>query len=204
MVRSRIISGFITNNRSSPAFQTGVTLIELLVALSILGFAAGLVVLNAPPARPAAKSLAEEMASRLVAAKDASILTGASHRLEFAGSDYRITRYAGRDEWVSISNWRGLPEQGVVLSMTKNDISKDNALALNGGSNEPETAQLFDDFVLTNDKESTKESKRDGITEYFVIDPLTATNAFEARIEGERTVWTVKYSAVGDVTIVGQ
>lgn len=172
--------------------QRGVTLVELLVALSILGFTAALVVLNAPPPRPPAKALALEMAARVLSARDAALMSGAAHRLEVIEGDYRITRYTGDDVWRPVTPWRTPRREGVSLTIRIDDPTGDNALALNGGESR------FSDFTL--DEEARVEAN----TDYVALDPFGPSAQFSARFSDRRTLWRVDHDPMGVVTVKRQ
>ncbi len=85
MERRRLI-----NRRESSA---GFTLVETLLALAILAFAAGVVVLNAPARRSAAQLDAEKFAARLQFAVEMATLNGEPLRLAITDAEYHYLRF---------------------------------------------------------------------------------------------------------------
>jgi len=116
--------------------QRGFTLIEMLIALMIVGLAASVVILNAPPAGQTAKKEATRFAARLSAASSEAIITGEVLGLELFTDGYRFLRYRGGD-WVEadgrvLSPW--LLEAGLSLSFGVGETVslKDNDKIISG------------------------------------------------------------------------
>ena len=85
------------------ARRTGFTLIELLVTLTIVGLAAGAVVLTMPAPRPAVAIEAERFAARLVQAREEAVLTNRPVAVEVTATGYRFTRHDGAD-WALLTD----------------------------------------------------------------------------------------------------
>lgn len=107
----------MTENRCASS-QRGFTLVEMLIALMILGLAASVVILNAPPAGQTAKKEATRFAARLGAASSEAVITGEVLGLEMFSDGYRFLRY--RDGLWSEAQGRVLSawalEPGLTLS----------------------------------------------------------------------------------------
>lgn len=73
--------------------QSGVTLVELLIAIFILGVATSVVVLNAPSAGQSVEREAKRLAARLKAASDEAVTTGTVVGFVASPSSYRFERY---------------------------------------------------------------------------------------------------------------
>ncbi|WP_164157967.1 GspH/FimT family pseudopilin [Sandarakinorhabdus rubra] len=64
-----------------PARDAGFTLVELVVAMLIIGIASAAIVLGLPDGRDSARTAAERLAARAVAARDLAIVSGRPVRL---------------------------------------------------------------------------------------------------------------------------
>lgn len=81
--------------------QAGFTLVELMVALLVLGLLSAAVVLSLPPASGALATEAGHLAARLAAAARMSVLTGETRGVVFDDAGYTLLRLrAGR--WSSV------------------------------------------------------------------------------------------------------
>lgn len=69
----------------------GFTLVELMVTITIVGLAAGAVMLAAPRARPAASFEAERLAARLQRAREEALLTNRVVAVDIDGAGYRFS-----------------------------------------------------------------------------------------------------------------
>ncbi|MBY0422046.1 MAG: GspH/FimT family pseudopilin [Parvularculaceae bacterium] len=78
--------------------RRGVTLVEALVVLALIAFAASVAALNAPPPRGKAKEEAERFAARLDAAFSAALVAGAPVRLDVEKDGYAFKLYDG-EKW---------------------------------------------------------------------------------------------------------
>lgn len=173
--------GFI-NARTSA--QKGLTLVELLVVLAILAFAAFVVVLNAPPMRPPAQEAAERFAARIRSALDTAVIDGAAYRLEAQPSEYRIVRYDGT-AWTPVFRENlASGRKDVLLRAELAEAAVSNALALNG-----EAA-----------------AGRNGKKETFEIplDPFAGGPAVNVHFESRRGDWTVAMTQDGTLSVIQQ
>src|SRR3546814_10867960 len=79
--------------------QTGFTLIELMVVLTIIGFISAAVVLAIPDPRGRMIEDADRFAARLAAARDEAVVTARPMGVWISASGYGFQRRAGR-QWV--------------------------------------------------------------------------------------------------------
>jgi general secretion pathway protein H len=86
--------------------QAGFTLVELLVALVIIGAMTAMVVLAFPDPRGSVSADAEGLAARLVAARDLAIVGGRDIGVRFDGRGYGFAQRR-RD------GWQALPEKAL-------------------------------------------------------------------------------------------
>jgi len=75
--------------------RLGFTLVELLVTITVIGLAAGAVVLSMPDPRPAVGLEAEQFAARLSRAREEAILTNRSVAADVDGSGYGFSSFDG-------------------------------------------------------------------------------------------------------------
>jgi len=78
--------------------RAGFTLVELLVTLTVIGLAAGAVVLTAPDPRPRPGLEAERLAARLIRAREGALLTNRLVAVEVDATGYRFAAY-GATSW---------------------------------------------------------------------------------------------------------
>ena len=81
----------------------GFTLVEVLVALTLIGLTAAVVVLSLPDPRGAVRAEAERFAARARAAHDLAILEGRSVSVWVSVAGYGFDKRAG-GEWIPISD----------------------------------------------------------------------------------------------------
>lgn len=91
--------GFESLRRSA---ENGFTLLELLVALTILGLMSAVVVLAVPDPRGRLLDEAERFAARTVAARDEAIVSARSTRLMVDAGGYRFAQ-RHRGEWQDLA-----------------------------------------------------------------------------------------------------
>ena len=82
--------------------EAGFTLVELLVALVIIGAMSAMVVLAMPDPRGSVSQDAEALAARLVAARDLAIVGGRDIGVRFDGRGYGFARRR-REGWQSLT-----------------------------------------------------------------------------------------------------
>lgn len=111
------------------AAARGLTLIELLVVLGVIALASSVVVLSAPPARPAAELEATRFARAHDAAAAIAISSGAPIRFEVGADGYRLYRYDGA-AWVLLDRPQIVRphtlKSGVTASAQQSDPSLKN------------------------------------------------------------------------------
>ncbi len=113
--------------------ERGLTLVELLVVMVILGLASSLVLLNAPPSRAVVERDALRFASSVKVALDEMVMTGATYRLVVDATGYGFERYTG-GEWVTDGIDRAFQrtefDRGVTGTVEIEDAALANARAL--------------------------------------------------------------------------
>ena len=148
----------------------------------ILGFAASVVVLNAPPIKPPAKDEAQRFAARLKRAADQAVISGIAYRLEVREGGYTIARRAGEDWSPEIAATMPVRPETVVFKLQVGDLAADNALALNGGRSEPPNQEEKDLIIVP-------------------LEPFGLTAEFSAAFESRRGAWDVVAAADGTITV---
>ncbi len=102
------------------AETAGFTLVELMVVLAIIGISAAVVVLMLPGADAAARTDAERLASRLLAARDHALFSGRQTAAVVDARGYRFEENAG-GEWTTLMEAplkAGIWDQRVTVSST--------------------------------------------------------------------------------------
>jgi general secretion pathway protein H len=124
------------------AGERGLTLVELLVVMVIIGLASSLVLLNAPPSRAVVERDALRFASSVKIALDEMVMTGATYRLVIDPTGYGYERYVGR-EWKTEGIDRAFQrvefDNGVIAKVEIDDAALANARAL--GEDPPEETE---------------------------------------------------------------
>ena len=82
--------------------RPGVTLVELMMTLVVIGLAAGAVVLSMPDPRPAVGETAERFAARLVRAREEAILTNRIVAVSTDADGYDFAGFDGAD-WTPLT-----------------------------------------------------------------------------------------------------
>lgn len=78
-------------SRADPFFsQRGMTLIEIMVVVFIIGLSAGVVVMTLPPPKSGAAQAAERFSSTLTLAQERAIMTGFPVGLHFTETGYTV------------------------------------------------------------------------------------------------------------------
>lgn len=157
--------------------QCGVTLLELLVVMAILALTASIVVLSAPPARGPAREEAERFAARLVAAGEASIVTGEVLRLDLSPTEYGF--FAFRDGvWKPAGEKPFLAAREISGKVLTTIEIEDPALA-----NEPAAA------------------RRDDPVRRILLDPIGIAVPFAVDFADRNERWRVERAADGGVEV---
>ena len=94
---------------NSRARRHGFTLIELLMTVTVIGLAAGAVVLAMPDPRPTVTAEAERFAARLVRAREEAVLSNRPVAVEATAAGHDFSRYDGAD-WTSLNEGPFGPE----------------------------------------------------------------------------------------------
>ncbi len=182
--------------------ERGVTLIELLVGLIIVSFAAGVVVMSAPPRRPPAREEAERFAARVTQALDEVVFSGVDRRLEWTDADYRIARRDG-DDW-RMENASRPARRNVSFSIALDGAIADNADALNGGAGGGAFVGYggpgFGTALGETANEADADADREGL-ETLALDPLGLAAGFDARFEDRRSAFIVSVRANGEIDL---
>lgn len=92
-----------TGRTRSHRSRAGFTLVELLIAVAIMGLAAGAVILSAPDPRPSVAEDAERFAARLSRAREEAILSNRPVAVEATAAGYAFAVFDG-------SAWSALDE----------------------------------------------------------------------------------------------
>jgi len=95
---------------NSRARRHGFTLIELLMTVTVIGLAAGAVVLAMPDPRPTVTAEAERFAARLVRAREEAVLSNRPVAVEATAAGYDFSRYDGAD-WTPLNEGPFGPEK---------------------------------------------------------------------------------------------
>lgn len=165
--------------------ERGLTLVELLVVIVILGLASSVVLLNAPPTRPAVRDDAERFAARMQLALDAAIADGGAMRLVIDPEGYSFEQLAGSD-WVAVEDIPALAKKSFSESVTATpeieDAANDNARALG-----------------VEDREEDDEEDEGAIR--VPLDPLGAQTPFTLQFSSRHGAWTVSVSAGAEVSV---
>ncbi|MEO0320928.1 MAG: type II secretion system minor pseudopilin GspH [Pseudomonadota bacterium] len=118
------------SRRPNSRAQRGFTLVEVLLALMILGLAGAVVILNAPPTGQTAKKEALRFAARLDAASSEAIMTGEVMGLDIYTDGYRFLRFR-RGQWVEADGrvlgvWLLQPSVTLAYQVTQSVSLKEN------------------------------------------------------------------------------
>lgn len=115
------------------AGERGLTLVELLVVMVILGLASSLVLLNAPPSRAVVERDALRFASSVKIALDEMVMTGATYRLVVDATGFGFERFQA-GEWSAEEIDRAFQrvefDNGVTATVEIEDAALANAREL--------------------------------------------------------------------------
>jgi len=172
--------------------QRGVTLVEVLLALAIVGLAASVVVLNSPPSDRQVRREAERFAARLAAAQDEALLSGRPVGLDPAAGGYRFLRYAD-DEWTLMT--------GRVLGTWR--LREDVLFSIAG---ESELPLAENDRVLNRSNRriggQPDDNEKDRATPAILFTPTGTPTPLTASFTGSRERWEVRMAEDGAIDIV--
>ncbi len=165
------------------AGERGLTLVELLVVLVILGLASSLVLLNAPPSRAVVERDALRFAASVKVALDEMVMTGATYRLVIDAAGYGYERYAG-GAWAADGIDRAFRrvdfDKGVTATVEIEDAALANARAL--GEDPPDAAEDDEPKVIR-------------------LDPIGPPATFTMRLLSPEGAYLVTLGGDGAVTV---
>ncbi len=171
--------------------QGGVTLVEVLLALAIVGLAASVVVLNAPASDRQVRREAERFAARLAAAQDEALLSGRPVGLDPVAGGYRFLRYAD-DEWTLMT--------GRVLGTWR--LGEDVVFSLAG---ESELRLSENDRLLNRTNRRIGQRRlgdnEDRSTPVIIFTPTGTPTPLTASFTGNLEHWEVRMAEDGAIDI---
>ena len=163
--------------------ERGLTLVELLVVMVILGLASSLVLLNAPPSRAVVERDALRFASSVRTALDEMVITGATYRLVVDETGYGFERYVAR-EWVTEGIDRAFQrsefDNGVTATVEIEDAALANARAL---GEEPPAQPEQDE------------------PKYIRLDPIGPPATFRVRLLSPQGAYLITLEADGAIAV---
>lgn len=165
------------------AGERGLTLVELLVVMVILGLASSLVLLNAPPSRAAVERDALRLAGNVKVVLDEMVMTGATYRLVIDPAGYGFERYSS-GKWVTDGIGRVFQraefDDGVTATVEFDDAALANAEAL--GDEKPA-------------------AEEDDAPKVIRLDPIGAPVTFTARLSSPQGAYLVSLGADGAISV---
>lgn len=158
--------------------QRGLTLVELLVVLVILGLASGAALMNAPPARPPSRVAAEAFAAKFAAIGDLAVASGRPVRLMVDPAGYQFEVRSGGE-------WRA-----------SDDVRFDRTIF---GEGLTATVEV-DAAAFANEPAAAKRKADEPIA--IALDPFGAAASFSIEFAHRRAVWRVDVGADGEASLV--
>lgn len=156
-----------TENRAvtpwAPAFagalsrgrESGFTLVEMMVVITIIGLAAAAIVLTLPAANGGARAEATRFAARVASLRDRAVIEGRGYGVWMTASGYGFERRAG-DRWAQVEDGR----------LSRADWRSGTAATVNG---QPQGRVSFDRVGLP-DRPATLSLQTGGDTATVTID----------------------------------
>lgn len=193
-----VIGPRFVRSESKNQSQAGVTLVELLLAMTILGLAVSVVILNTPSGGQTAKREATRFAARLNAASDEAIISGEVIGLDVSLRDYRFLRLRN-GEWVDTQNRvlsRWALDDRVTFSLLPLESGRQSlsqALARNDEIIKGNGSSLF---VQTDD-----EDKENILAPTFQFRPIGADTPLNALFTDRTGQWIVRLNSNGQIDI---
>lgn len=158
--------------------QRGLTLVELLVVLVILGLASGAALMNAPPARPPARVAAEAFAAKLAAVGDLAVASGRPVRLMLDPAGYQF-------EFRVDGAWRASDDARFDRTIFGEGLTATIEIDAAAFANEPEAAKRKADEPVA-----------------IALDPLGAAAPFSVEFAHRRGVVRIDVGADGEANLV--
>lgn len=164
--------------------ERGLTLVELLVVMVILGLASSLVLLNAPPSRAVVERDAMRLAGNVKVVLDEMVMTGATYRLVIDAAGYGFERYSS-GKWGTEGIGREFQrvefDNGVVAKVEFNDAALANSEAL--GDEKPA-------------------AEDDGAPKVIRLDPIGAPVTFTARLTSPQGAYLINLDVGGAISVI--
>lgn len=167
--------------------QLGLTLVELLVVIVILALASSVVLLSAPPLRPAVRDDAERFAARVQLAFDEMVASGRILRVRIDASGYEIETFQDGD-WATLAGNRTFLRRAfdkrTTIAPEIEDAANANARALGVEKEEDDVADEEDKGAF-----------------FAPLDPLGAQVPFVVRFTSADGAWIVSVDDGAKVTV---
>ncbi|GJL90721.1 MAG: hypothetical protein DHS20C04_03800 [Hyphococcus sp.] len=160
--------------------QRGVSLVELLIVLSIVAMVAGVVIINAPPARSDLRQDADSFAARLDFAAQDAITRGVLIGMTLSEGGYEFYTY-NRGEW------REREDQHVAGEA----FSSDYTVKIN----KTQTAER-------NEITETKRESEAGVHPDVLFSPTGETTEFSVSFKDRRDTFSVTLDNAGHVAVI--
>ncbi len=173
--------------------QRGLTLVELLVVIAILALASSVVMLTAPPVRPAVRDDAERFAARTEMALDDMISSGRVLRLSIDPTGYEFEALAG-GEWSP-------PERAAHLSRRKFDGRTSVMLEFEDRTIANLRALGAEEAVSADDQPNGAGADRDKDARTVPLDPLGGQTPFSVRFSSPAGSWVVTVDDAATVSV---
>ncbi len=180
------ISG--TGNRGK---QSGLTLVEILVALAIIGLLAGVVILTLPAEQSTTRQQAFELGRQMKAAYELSVTAGQLVAMDVTETGYEFQLY-GRDGWQLLVVPGSRPESLSSDRETLFDLSGADLIKPGTAGDNNRSASLFTDKP---EQESTL------VTPDIIWQPTGEVMPVEIKLTGPEETWVVVQSATREINV---
>ncbi|MCI5048486.1 MAG: prepilin-type N-terminal cleavage/methylation domain-containing protein [Aquisalinus sp.] len=178
----------VTGNRAQ---QSGLTLVEILVALAIVGLLASVVVLTLPAEKSETRQQAFELGRQMKAAYELSVTKGQLVALEITETGYNFRIY-GREGWQALTVPGSRPEDLLSDRETLFDLSGADLIKPGTAGDNSRSASLFTDEP---ERESTV------MTPDIIWQPTGEVMPAEIRLTGPEETWLVVQSATREINV---
>ncbi|MCI5043562.1 MAG: prepilin-type N-terminal cleavage/methylation domain-containing protein, partial [Aquisalinus sp.] len=178
----------VTGNKTQ---QSGLTLVEILVALAIVGLLAGVVVLTLPAEKSATRQQAFELGRQMQAAYELSVTKGQLVALEVTETGYDFQLY-DRDGWRALTVPGSSRKQFIPDRETLFELSSVNLLKPGTAGDNSRSASLF-----------TEQSEQEAsvVLPDIVWQPTGEVMPAEITLTGPEETWVVVQSATGEINV---